>query len=143
MVFGSVVAAVPSALLAAQIYKWVDADGNVQFSQNPPPAGVEADTVEPKYSKGSEQAQQALQKRLEGLEKRRDGRSKSANEQQAKAADAADKKRRCADAAKRLASYSRPRVTEVSEDGQREIIGEEQRQAELAKAREYLAEHCR
>ncbi len=126
---------------SARVYKWVDEDGNVQFSQNPPP-GVESDVVEPKYSKGSTQAQQDLQDRVEGFRKRADQRQKNADEKQQQAEEKAAKKQRCDNARRRLASYSRPRVNKVSEDGQRVRIGEEQRQAELAKAREYLAEHC-
>jgi len=30
----------------AEIYKWVDAEGNVQLTQTPPPAGVEYSTVQ-------------------------------------------------------------------------------------------------
>ncbi|MBM2830851.1 MAG: hypothetical protein HW411_1641, partial [Gammaproteobacteria bacterium] len=31
----------------AAMYKWVDADGNVHYTQSPPPEGVESATIKP------------------------------------------------------------------------------------------------
>ena len=40
-----------NAPIQADVYKWKDKDGNVVFSQTPPPGGQEAEAIKPRYAK--------------------------------------------------------------------------------------------
>lgn len=70
---------------AAEVYKWKDADGNVHYSETPPPGEIETDTVD--TSEGGASAQQ-----LKRLHELRQQLNKS-DQLQAKEAEARQKKR--------------------------------------------------
>ena len=55
---------------------------------------------------------------------------------------AAEKKARCEQAKKSQASFERPRVNAVNEDGSRRVMGEEERLESLEKAKKAVEEAC-
>ena len=130
-------------LASARIYKWVDADGTVQYTQTPPPAGITGEEIKPPPSFDTGAATKELEGQQSYLDKTREDRIKSTEEQQKAAQETTEKQRACEQARLRLASYERPRVNVVGEDGERRRATEEERTAEIDKARDAVAELCK
>ena len=128
----------------AAIYKWVDKDGNVQYTQTPPPEGMTAETLQPPMvDVNSDTAIKQLneqQHQLKDLDKQRQEQS----EQEAKVAEAqALRQKNCQTAKDRLASYEKPRGIRLErEDGTRERISEEERQEQIKISEDMIKEYC-
>lgn len=128
---------------AADIYKWVDGEGNTHYTQHPPPAGIKGETMTSSAKVDADAAKKRAQKQIDMSNEARDARLKQAEEKQKAEAEQAKQKERCEQAKKRFASYSRARVNIVGKDGTRTRATEEQRQAELAKAEKAIKELCK
>ena len=126
----------------ARIYKWVDADGTVQYTQTPPPAGIAAEEIKPPPRVDTDTAVKALEEQRVDLDKTRDGRIKAAEQEQKADQEIAEKQRQCEQARLRLAAYERPRVNVVAEDGERRRATEEERTVEIEKARAAVNQLC-
>lgn len=129
--------------VTAAMYKWVDEDGVTHYTQQPPPAGIEAETMKPPPAVDSKAAGESLQKRLQQFEKNDKEKGEQTEKQQETRLTAQEKKENCRKARERLTSFQRPRVNFVDKDGTRRRASEEERQRELKRARDYLQEHCR
>lgn len=131
------------AVAAAEIYKWVDEQGQVHYGQSPP-ADQQAETVKGPPGVDTEGARKALQERrdkLKELDEQRAERKKAAMEaeQQAQA-----RKERCNAARESLAQLrTQNRVQYINEDGERAFLSEEQRQQRLDEAQKAVEESCR
>ena len=68
---------------------------------------------------------------------------KSAKEQEEAKQQAAKKQHNCEEARKRVASFERPRVNMVGQNGEQRRATEEERVAELAKARDMVEKYCK
>ena len=131
---------------AAEIYKWVDKDGNVQYTQSPPPDGIAAQEIQPPPPPAdAAEAEQALEMDVEGLEKAAEAKKEQAAEKLKTQADADKEAKLCEQAKARMASYERPRVTipDPSAEGGRRRATEEERVAELAKSEALVKELCK
>ena len=127
----------------ARIYKWVDKDGVVQYTQTPPPSGITASEIKPPPPPpDAAAAEKQLQQQQAELNKTREDRIKAGEEQQKEEQFAADKKQKCEQARLRLRSMQRPRVNVVGKDGERRRLTEEEREAGIAKAREMIDKLC-
>lgn len=127
----------------AAIYKWVDENGNVQYTQTPPPAGVTAETLQPPPPVESGTAIKQMQETDTKAEELRKQRLEQA-EKEARGAEAlALQQKNCQMAKDRLASYDRPRTQFVKEDGSRVRATEEERQAEIKKSEDMIKEFCK
>ena len=142
-----------TATVAAQVYKWVDKDGKVQYSDTPPPPSatkaeakkVDAVPSAPATTAASAPAAgKALQDRNKDYDKRRaDAAEKSKKDDEAqKTAAAEDENCRRASAAVRDLESGRP-ITKVGDSGEILFVTDEQRQAEIAKARDLAASYCK
>ena len=73
--------AVASAVVTAEVYRWVDADGNVHYGDRPPAAGVDSRTLSlpPAPVEEADQARRSLKQRrlLEAFESERDQRDQA------------------------------------------------------------------
>ncbi len=138
-----------TATVAAQVYKWVDKDGKVQYTDTPPPASAtkteakKVDTAPPVASTTAASAK-SLQDRAKDYDKRKtdaaEKAKKSETDQQNAAANAAN----CSDARASLRDLETGRPTaRTTEAGVREILNDEARQAEMAKARKSIADFCK
>jgi hypothetical protein len=128
----------------AAIYKWVDENGNVQYTQTPPPANVKAETIQPPPPDTNSAA--AL-KQLSDQEQQLKDMDKQRKEQADKEAKAAEElalqQKNCQMAKDRLASYARPRVKFVQPDGTRVRATEEERQEQIKKSEDMIKEFCK
>ncbi|RME33910.1 MAG: DUF4124 domain-containing protein [Gammaproteobacteria bacterium] len=125
---------------AAQVYRWVDDQGQIHFSQTPPETG-QAEVVE------TPPAPPPATDRLEALKKK-------AEEPLKKAAELKKKRQEETQQAQELEAYcerqrkelegllSAQRIYVTDEQGNRVRAPEEVRQERIRKVREAIAEHC-
>lgn len=143
-------ALVAPALADGTIYKWVDKQGNVHYTDCPPPPGCEAETVEvpapPDASEVAEaerrleemlaeQAQQAADRERERLARER---------QQVEAMRiAVMRKKRCIEARQNLHVLEmRVPVYHIDEKGERIFLNDATRAAEIEAMKKQIAENC-
>jgi len=127
----------------AGTYKWVDEEGNVQYTQTPPPAGIEAETIKPPPKVDTAKAVKQLEAQEQEAAKLQQDRLESVKKEEEANQELALRKKNCEMARARLASYERPMVKFVQEDGSRVRVTEEERQAELVKSQEMINEWCK
>lgn len=127
----------------AEMYKWVDENGNVQYTQHPPPGDIKAETIKPPPKVDSESALQELDEQQKQLEEVRAGRQKQGEEVAKAEEEKAWYVENCRRAQATLASYQVPNALIQQADGSRTRISEEDRQAGLAKANEMIKEYCK
>lgn len=95
-----------AAAVAQQVYRWVDAQGNVHYSQSPPPAAVtqvklmNVETAPPDATGAHDQ--QALVKSVQAKDA---ARQKAATQAQAEAEKKAQQQQACDAARKQLQGY--------------------------------------
>lgn len=134
-------AALQTALAGEPVYRWVDDEGRVHYSDQPP-TGIDAERVtipvsEPARTPVDEDAARKaeLAERLAA-----DAEARAAYDAEQQAAI----ERACADARARLADLESARkVTRIGKDGALEYYNDEQREAALAEARAQVREWCR
>ena len=143
---------------SAALNRWVDAQGNVHYSDSKPPANVKSKTLrstshsddmntdETEESNSSESSGGALKSIAERQAERK--RAKLENQ------EAADKIAKEKDNAESIKSYCKAarvdlrslksgmRLAEFDENGERSFISDEQRQKNIAKVQRKIKEHC-
>lgn len=127
---------------AGEVFKEVDAQGNVIYSDRPNAASAEKLDIE--YSSTDPQA---LAAQREALEKARDERQEAEVEATANEANqrdlAAQRKANCEKArAYQQRVETARRLYDVDDDGNRSYYSAEQQDAALAKARDQIQEWC-
>jgi hypothetical protein len=147
--FTAVAIMLATATVAAQVYKWVDKDGNVQYSDAPPPPGatkVEAKKVDAGSSAASTSPASApsLDDRSKGYDKRRTEAAEKAKkaDETRKKDEAAEENCKGAQAALRDLESGRP-IRRTNAQGEINVMGDEEREAELAKVRAAAAASCK
>lgn len=137
-----------TATVAAQVYKWVDKDGKVQYSDTPPPTSAtktEAKKVDTSPAAASTSpSAKSLQDRAKDYDKRKadvaEKVKKSDVDQQNTSINAAN----CSDARSALRELETGRpITRTLETGAREFLDDEARQAEMTKARKSVTDYCK
>lgn len=132
-----------SVTFATPMYKWMDSEGNIQYTQKPPPAGTEYSTIKPPPRIDAERSQKGLERRQKHVDALRDQRLKTAEGKRIADEEKARQKKNCEKAKARLATYTRPRVQIVQEDGSRIRATEEERQQQIKKSKEMIEEFCK
>ncbi|MCG3203006.1 MAG: hypothetical protein NFCOHLIN_02909 [Gammaproteobacteria bacterium] len=127
---------------AAGMYKWTDADGQVHYTQSPPPAGVQGQELKPPPRVDSESAVEDLETKQKGFEERVEDKAK-AEEEAAKTADqAAEKARYCEQLRADLAGLQTAQRIFTGEGEERRRLGEDERQAKMKDIEAKLAKDC-
>jgi hypothetical protein len=126
----------------AQVYRWVDAEGNVHFSDQAPP-GIEAELVPiPVERTDRAEAAQRLDELVSTVEEsaatRREGSAQEAELDQRRA----QRRRTCEQARETLTQIENRRRIAVSGSGGTEFWTPEERQRRIAEARNLIAENC-
>ena len=127
----------------ATMYKWVDADGNTHYTQNPPPGDIQAETLKPPSKVDTEGALEKLEAQKKKAAELREGRLKEAEEKRKAEEDLALEQENCRRARTNLTNLQRPRGLIAQPDGSRIRITEEERQQKLADMREKIKEWCK
>jgi hypothetical protein len=141
---------------SAQLYRWVDKDGRVRYGDTPPP-GVKAATLKPSPGAGAPAApaeteaaaKDAPKGPLTPAEQDADFRKRQLDAQRAReqderaSRDAQAKQDNCARAQESLAGLeSGQRIARTNASGERYYIDDDQRAAEIAKARQSVSSWC-
>lgn len=126
----------------ATAYKWVDEDGNTHYTQTPPPGDTPGEAINRPPRVDTEAAQGEIKALTERADKLQAERAEKAEKRQKKLAQEAERATLCQQARASQASYERPRVNEVMADGSRRVMGEEERQAGLARAGTLVSKFC-
>jgi uncharacterized protein DUF4124 len=127
----------------AKMYKWVDEDGHVQYSQSPPNSDVKVEEIKPPGKVDTDSAQKQLEAQKARANELSEKRLESKNETAKSEEEAAQKVKRCDQARARLKSFQRPRVNLLDEDGNRVRAKEEDRLKGLEDAKKYLSDNCK
>jgi len=138
-----------TATVAAQVYKWVDKDGKVQYTDTPPPASAtktEAKKLDaaPASAPAAGAAAKSLADRSKDFDKRKteDAEKQKKAEVDKKNADIAAAN--CKDAKTNLKTLESGRpLVRTTETGDREVMSDDARQADLVKARKAADEFCK
>lgn len=138
---------VVSAVSQAAIYRWVDEQGQVHYTETPPPAGnqdrgTRVRTLGPPTGavEQGRQRSQAIQEQLKSIEKAR----AEANEKQARQAeDSARREANCEAAKSNLAKLEvRTNRRFQDSDGNVTMMTEEERLRKMEEAREQIEKNC-
>lgn len=125
--------------MAAQVYKWVDAQGVTHFGAQPP-QGQQVETVNTVVAPGKSVTAPAPAPQEKSGEP--DQQSIDRKVKQQVAEQEAERKRYCETMRTNLAQLqNNPRVR-VEEKGETRRITEEERQARIAETRDKIAENC-
>ena len=134
----------------AEIYKWVDEDGKVVFSERKPSSDdTVVEQVTPKFDNPRSTVETAPNQASDTPEAPGEAqdiaekRELTTLSEEQKAKNAAIEKRNCEAAKKRFESLQRPRVNEVLPDGGRRRMGEEERQDALSKTQDTINQWCK
>jgi hypothetical protein len=129
--------------LSGAVYKWVDEVGQVHYTQERPPAGVNAETVKPPpRAADPELAEKQLEEREKLLEGYREGRAEQAEIDNKIAEQDAWKKENCKRAKQSVQAYSIPNALVEQADGSRARFTEDERLAGLKEAGDRVKEYC-
>ena len=129
------------------MYRWVDDSGAVVYSQSPPPDGRAATPVAPPPppSSSADAERQQLDNRAKQADEARKKTQEGLKKQQEASAKDADRKRNCDAARQNLELIlNRPPQTRFQmPNGEYRRFTDEEREAELKKARDFVDENCR
>jgi len=135
----ALLAAMPAS---AAMFKWTDANGNVQYGQYPP-AGVKAEQLHAAPAPKTTPATKTPQQQVEELDKRREAEQQQQAEAEEKKQSAENRKINCGNAHKNLESLNRGghRLMHLP-DGSYQRMDEKQRQARIKKNQDAIKKFC-
>jgi len=149
----TLLAAFTTATVAKEMYRWVDADGNVHYSDTPPPAdarettsikgGSRADLNED--SEGKSETESYAEQEAE-FQERQTKRTEAEAEAKKEAEIAENRTKNCDIARHNLEVLTNPpggRLRETNADGVVVYVPEEERQLQKAQAAEDVKEWCK
>ena len=127
----------------AGVYKWTATDGEIIYSQTPPPSGTDFEYVEdPAASTNSTSSQQNLEKIQKQLDEAKAERDKNTAEQERIAESNQIKQENCQQAKLNLSNLtSRGQVT-IKEGNLYRKLNEEERQAKIKETEAAIQEFC-
>ena len=132
------------AVAETRYHKWVDAEGNVHFSQTAPTAtenpGGSSEKHSVKYSPQNDAAVESLREDVKALDKAVEDRAAAKAEEEKKAAELAAKEADCARIKQQLDILGTGKRLRDEKSGR--IIPEEERQQRLQHARKLHKEDC-
>lgn len=151
--YGFLAAALAALPAGAQLYKWTDANGRVQYSDKPPPSGQKATamsraTMAPAPGAGDGASAGAAEKTT--AEREQDFRKRQAEQQEAqKKQDQVAEERRvnqanCDSAQKQFAAMQAgQRLVTFDAKGERQFLDDAQTQQAMQKAQQDVAKYCK
>ena len=163
-IFVAIAVLLATATVAAQVYKWVDKDGQVQYTDTPPPPGaakIEAKKINSTVAsptspiaaaaapgaKPGDAAKSPKDKAKDAAkeaEKRKTDASNVAKKDEETQRNAKANEERCKGATSNLREYESGRpVARTNESGERVILNDDERLAEAAKMRVAMTEACK
>jgi hypothetical protein len=155
-----VITALGAAAAQAQVYKCLDSNGKVAYSQNPCPPSMKPEAMSrggiPPASAVAPAAGAAASKsgaakggprtpaeQEQDYRKRQQDQAKAAKETEQKTAEAQAKEANCRNARQRLTQYEiGGRISQINDKGERYYMDDAQMESEKARARADVAQSC-
>ena len=136
-----------SANAHAELHKWVDAAGNVHYSDAAPPADASEQQVHipqaPAAAPGEAPAEKSIMEREADLKKALKAREDAAQQAAVEQKNAAIRKQNCANSQNSLrALENAPRIASYDAAGNQVIIDDATRQNKIEQARKAVSEFC-
>ncbi|TQV81515.1 DUF4124 domain-containing protein [Aliikangiella coralliicola] len=134
--------------LHAKVYKWVDENGKVHYSDKPFNKGEKQLEIKDNLTPEQQQAAKRKAKQFVNMQKRRvhdqlDTEYKSKKQKSEKEKAEKDLKKNCDYARSQLETLKMPtRIYRENEKGQQEYLTDETRQQEIKKLEKDIAQHC-
>ena len=168
--FVAIAVLLAAATVTAQVYKWVDKDGKVQYTDTPPPADAKGTPkkVDTRPASGPAATPAAPAKAAPGKDAGKDAakgapakpltleeRNKESEKRRAEQAEAEKKageqakvdkanQERCKEATRYLRDLETGRTISTTDDaGERKIMDDAARAAEVTRARNAMSESCK
>ena len=116
----------------AEIYKWKDANGVVRYSDIPPPANVQVESMQGKKKPAAPQAAEPATEAAPSAETKANSLDEAKRKEKLKEAEALVKKENCEKAKSNLEALSQPGAYRLNEKGERVEFDE----AAIAKEKE-------
>jgi hypothetical protein len=139
----AIVALSMAATVQAEIYKWTDQNGKVQYSQTPP-AGVNATAIMPAPPPpNAGQPDAALKQRLKGFEERREARKKSEAQQVEDKEAEKVRAENCQRARGNLTALQSHGQVSLKEGDTYRKLTEDERQVKISEAEAHIEEFCK
>ena len=127
----------------AAMYKWVDADGNVQYSQHRPIGDEDVTTIKPPSKVDTGAAQKDLDGKKKKLGDLQEGRDKAAEDAKKEAGKTALYKSNCETSRAKFNNVQNARrIRAVDEEGNITRATEEERQRRIKAAQANIAKWC-
>ena len=155
---GALLLAASGGTSAQDMYRWVDAQGKVHYSDQPPPADArefkslnpsglsQEDPLDEEVSEDSDDVQDeapSYVQQEQDFERRQAEQAEQQAKQQQAEAEAAERKRNCEMARSNYNTISvGGRITRVNAAGEREFLSDEEIKSETAKARQMMQQWC-
>jgi hypothetical protein len=132
-----------SSISHAEMYKWVDENGETHYSQSPPVSDVKVETIAPPPPIDSSNAQKNLQQTLEKANSLREERMVAKDNREKEENEAQQLEEHCQQLNARLTSLQvRPRANKKDEEGNLVRMTEEERQEDIDKTKNEISEKC-
>lgn len=128
----------------AEVYKWMDENGMVHYTQTPP-RGVQARMVKPGKPPpqgAAEAARAKLEERLKASEERRKARAQTEEERTRAAENETIRNENCRLARQNLEVLQTHGQTSIKEGDTYRILAEEERQAKITEYQGYAEDYC-
>jgi hypothetical protein len=127
---------------SAAMFKWTDANGNVQYGEHPP-AGTGAEHIKAAPAPASTPATPTLQQQVDALDKRLATEAEQNTETEQKEQNAENRKINCENAKHNLRELGMggSRLTRMP-DGSYERLGKEGREAQISKNQKAVEAFC-
>jgi hypothetical protein len=153
--FAALAILLATATVTAQVFKWIDKDGKVHFSDTPPPADAvkgEAKkiTISPPGSSGSSNApapksvaERAKDSAKDGEKRKTEAAEKAKKEEETERV-AKQNEERCREAKRYLSSLETGQPLVRNNDaGERTLMSDAERTTEVARAKTAMSESCK
>jgi hypothetical protein len=132
--------------LQADVYKWVDSSNQVQYTQAPPPAGVEFTRIGSKSTptQSPAEAGSGLEERIKASEEQKQQKEKAANTAEQQAEIARISRQNCITARNNLEQLGRSgQIRYRTGEGEVLRLSEEDRQKRIEEAQGQVKEFCK
>lgn len=127
----------------ATTYKWKDANGEIHYTQSPPPDGVTGEKIKAPPKVDTESAVKELKDKETGFNKRVEDKAKADSEASKAADKAAEKAKYCESLRTELSGVQSAQRIYTGEGENRRRMGEDERQARIKSINEKLAKDCK
>jgi len=129
----------------ARLYKWIDADGNTHYTQQPPPDGIATEDIKLPASVNinTEQATKSFEEQQKKEQELLEANEKEQKEQNRQAEHTELKKENCRKSKAKLENVQNTgRIKAVDEEGNVVRATEEERQRRIKEAQENIKKWC-